>query len=265
MRSKLNRVFAFAAAAAMSFGGIGAAFAATIDVSSVNGSWSSTDPSNPPGLVGLNTNAVSWGTPLGSQKSGYSFVGAAAGQIETGTDFDLGTFTHNNFVIAAGTSIKGAGLSVIVNLMIGGVSQAVNTVFDFKHLESPNTPARGRACADGGRYGVGVNASGCADRVTITNNAASQQTFDIDGLQYILEITGFTRAGQLFSAFWTEENKSNSAMLRARFTLVGSNGGGNGGGNGGEPIPSPVPLPAAGWMVLTGLGALVAARARRKA
>lgn len=269
MRSKFNSVFALATAAALMLGGVSAAIAATVGVSSVGGIWTSTDPSNPPGLAGIGTSAVSWGVPLGRKKSGYSFVGAAAGQIETGVDFDLGTFTHNNFVIQKDSSIRGAGLGVVVNLVIGGVAQAVNAAFNFEHWETDNNPRRG-GCADGGANRVGVNASGCADRVTITDNSATQEKFVIDGFEYILEITGFTRAGQLFSAFWTEENRANSAVLRARFTLIGPAGGGGPNPNPNpnpnpEPAPSPVPLPAAGWMVLTGLAALAAARARKKA
>jgi hypothetical protein len=263
MRSKFKSVFALATAAAVLLGGVSAAIAATVTVADVAGVWTSTDPANPPGLAGLGTNSVSWGVPVDTQKSGYSFVGAAAGQVETGVDFDLGTFTHNNFVIQAGTSIRGAGLGVVVNLVIGGVTQAVNAAFDFSHWETNNQPRRGGACADGGRFGVGVNASGCADRVTILDNKASQQSFVIDGFEYILEITGFTRAGKLFNAFWTEENKANSAILRARFRLVGPSGGGSS-GEPGPTTPSPVPLPAAGWMMLAGLGVLGAARARKK-
>ena len=257
MRSKFNSVFAFAAASVITLGCVGTSLAATIGVSNVGGTWTSTDPTNPPGLAGIGTNSVSWGKPLSRKKSGYSFVGAAAGQIETGVDFNLGTFTHNNFVIKEGTSIRGAGLGVVVNLVIGGLNQVVNAAFNFNHWETKNKPKRGAACANGGANRTGVNASGCADRVTILDNAATQETFVIDGFKYILEITGFTRGGELFSEFWTQENKANSAILRARFTLVGSV-------DPVDPPPSPVPLPAAGWMVLTGLGALAAARARRK-
>ena len=264
MRSKFNSVFAFAAAAAITLGCVGTSFAATIGVSSVGGIWTSTDPANPPGLAGIGTNSVSWGKPVDRKKSGYSFVGAAAGEIDTDRDFDLGTFTHNNFVIKPGTSIKGAGLGVVVNLVIGNVAQAVNAAFTFDHFETQNTPKRGALCANGGANGSGVNAGGCADRVKILDNSASKESFIVDGFEYILEITGFIRNGAFFTDFWTEENKANSAILRARFTLVGPAGGGGGGDPAPLPVPSPVPLPAAGWMVLTGLAALAAARARRK-
>lgn len=261
MRSKFNSVFAIAAVAAFSLVSVGSAIAATVQVAGVNGSWTSlVPPTGPTNVKGLGTSSVLWGTPIGKKQSGYSFVGAAAGEIETGEDFDLGTFTHNNFVIQNGTSITGAGLSVVIDLVIGGVTQVVTAAFNFSHWETDNKPAKGVACANGGAYRSGVNKYGCADRVTILDNTATQQTFEIDGFLYILEITGFTRAGQLFSDFWTQEKAANSAILRARFTLIGPKNN----NNGENPTPSPVPLPAAGWLVLTGLGALAAARARRK-
>ena len=265
MRSKFKSVFAFATAAAVILGGINAAFAATVGLSSVGGIWTQLVPM-PPGVKGLNTNSVSWGTPYNGtvagdpngKQSGYSFVGAAAGTIQTNTNFNLGTFTHNNFVINSGTSIMSARLSVSVNLMIGSVNKVVNTAFDFLHDETNNLSS---VCKNGAANGSGDNVNGCADNVKILNNTASDQTVEIDGFNYILEITGFTVAGQFFNEFWTIENQANAAVLQARFTLVGPTGG----GGGGEPPPAPVPLPAAGWLMLAGLGALSAARTRRKA
>lgn len=265
MRSKFSSVFALATAAAISLGAAGAAFAATVGVTSVGGAWTTTDPIEPVLLSGRNTSAISWGQVYSGsttgKQSGYSFVGEAAGNIETGTDFKLGTFTHNNFVLEPGTSISRADLSVGINLMIGGVSKIVNAAFNFNHFETMNNGETTGRCANGGENRVvgGVNSNGCADRVTITNNTASNQSFEIDGILYILEITGFTIAGKLFSEFWTVEDQKNEAILNARFTQVGVVPPKEV-----VPTPSPVPLPAAGWLVLTGLGALAAAKARRK-
>lgn len=265
MRDKLKSVFGMVIAAAITVGACGAAVAATVGVAGVSGTWTTLMPPNgPTNVKGLDTSAVSWGTPYGNSKkqSGYSFVGAAAGEIETDKDFDLGTFTHNNFVINAGTSITGANLGIIIDLVIGDVTRVVNAAFSFDHWETKNNGESNGRCADGGKRGAGVNAAGCADRVTINDNTSSSESFEIDGFMYILEITGFTVAGQFFSQFWTSENAENSAILKARFTLVGPATG----GGGGEPIeqPSPVPLPAAGWMILSALGALAAMRATRK-
>lgn len=281
MRSKCNLVFAFAAAAAITLGAASATFAATVSVTDVNGAWATTDPSYPAGFSGLGTETIKWGTPFyasNGPQSGYTFNGAAAGEIKEGVEFDLGTFTHDNYVIALGTSILSADLSVVIDFVIGTEIQKVTTQFGFKHWETDNNQTTTQnfslaslfsgsstysgVCANGeANGGSGVNRAGCADRVTLLNNTSSNQTFKIDGLLYILEITGFTVNGVFFSEFWTTENAQNSAMLRARFKLycpTGSCGGG------GEPPPSPVPLPAAGWMLLAGIAALTAARGRRK-
>lgn len=273
MRSTFNPVFALATVAAMTLGSASTSLAATVGVTGVTGNWTALlPPVGPTNVNGLNTNTVSWGTPFvgaggSGQQSSYSFIGEAAGQIETGKNFNLGTFTHNNFVINTGTSIEGANLSVGVNLMIGGVSKAINAAFHFDHDETKNAGEANGLCKNGGANHVDLNLNGCADRVSIQNNTNNNQSFEIDGFLYILEITGFTVAGKLFSEFWTTENAKNSAELQARFTLVGAVPGVPGVPGGGEPVPppAPVPLPAAGWMILSALGALAATRARRKA
>lgn len=264
MIGKFNTIFALATAAAIAFGGATSVVAATLNVGNVDGKWTglTSDPNHIPTEVkGLNTSSVSWGTVYSGSKtgkqSGYSFVGAASGQIETDTNFDLGTFTHNNFVINPGTSITGAALGLVVNMMVGGVDRALTTRFNFSHDETLNNGEANGLCKNGGANGSGVNAAGCADRVSILDNASQQDSFEFGGFLYILEITGFTQAGVTFSEFWTAEDQANSAILRARFTLVGPV-------DPIDPPPSPVPLPAAGWLMLAGLGALAAARARRK-
>lgn len=269
MRSKLSTVLTLAASALMAFSIQSASVAATLDVSDVSGTWTGLlagNGQNPTNVNGLNTNSVKWGTPHKSsrtrQQSGYSFIGEASGAIESDKDFDLGTFTHNNFVLNSGTSISGAGLGLVVNMVIGGVNRALTTVFKFSHDETLNYGESNGVCKNGGSNYSGVNSNGCADQVKILNNTDDQQAFEVDGFLYILEITGFIQDGQPFTEFWTTEDAANSASLRARFTTIGPV----------DPVdpidpvepPAPVPLPAAGWMVLTGLGALAAARARRR-
>ena len=192
MMSKFNSVFALATAAAFIFGGVSSAAAAVLDVSNVSGNWTglTSDPSHvPSNVTGLNTNSVSWGTPHATSKtgrqSGYSFVGAAAGQIESDTDFDLGTFTHRNFVINSGTSITGAGLGLVVNMVIGGVGRALTTAFNFRHDETNNFGEANGLCKNGNANGAGVNSAGCADHVTILDNTAQQDTIEIAGFLYI--------------------------------------------------------------------------------
>ena len=263
MRSKLNSVFGLVAATIVAFGVQGVANAAVLNVSDVSGTWTgltSSPAEIPQSIVGLNTGSVSWGVPIraGGQQSGYTFVGSAPGQIESDKDFNLGMFTHNNFVIVTGTSIAGAALGLVVNMVVGGKPRSLPASFNFSHDETLNIGEAG-FCKNGlTNFGTGDNRNGCADRVAILNNTAQKESFEIDGLLYILEITGFIKGSSTFSEFWTVENEANSAYLRARFTFVGRAGPI-------DPPPSPVPLPAAGWLLLAALGALGAARARRKA
>jgi hypothetical protein len=248
---------------ALALGVAGASSAATLDVSGVNGSWTgltSGSGQNPTKINGLGTNTVRWGTPFRGkggtgEQSGYNFTGMASGGYESGVEFDLGTFTHFNKTIKAGTSISGASLGLAVSIAIGGVPQAITAAFNFAHDETLNDGESSGRCKDGGALNVGINDRGCADQVTILNNAGSANQFAINGVLYVLEITGFVVGGQPFTEFWTRERADNTAVLRARFREVG--GTTSGGGGGGNPTPSPVPLPGAAWLILTALAAMV--------
>jgi hypothetical protein len=253
-------------AAVMAVGTFASAQAATLDLTSVNGVWTGLQPNNGrTDLNGLGTNTVRWGKPFKGQggtgeQSGYSFIGSASGTFVDNLDFELGTFTHFNRTINKGTSITGASLGLTVGVVIGGVSQAITAAFNFDHLETDNRESGG-ACENGAASGVGVNVNGCADRVRVLNNAGSTNQFVIDGITYILEITGFVVDGQKFTEFWTTERAPNSAILLARFRVVG--GTGSGGGGGGDPTPSPIPLPGAAWLILSALAAMAVVGRKR--
>jgi hypothetical protein len=263
MRNMVQNMRTLAVAATLAFGVAGLASGATIDVSGVNGTWTgATAESAGSNVTGQNTNRISWGQARsGNGQSGYGFAGSAVGLFETGTEFQIGTFTHYNRPITTGTSITGANLGLAVSIVLGGLNQAITASFNFVHNETPNQGTNG-VCANGGTPGTGINSSGCADRVTILDNSASQVPFELDGVLYVLEITGFIADGQAFSEFWTRENADNSAILLARFKEVGrttSSGGGGGGGT-----PSPVPLPGAAWLILSALAAMVMAGRKRQ-
>jgi hypothetical protein len=161
--------------------------------------------------------------------------------------FDLGTFTHRNQPIQAGTSITQATLKVFFDFMIDDdplmtiISRS--STFVFKHLETPNGAD---PCADGGDNGVGVNVNGCADNVDPVTNPAFSEAFDVGGVTYLLDVTGF----DIGSSFWTVEGATNTATIQARFTA--------------KENVAPIPLPAAGWLLLSALAG-AAALARRRA
>lgn len=253
-------------AALLVVGTVASVQAATIDLNSVKGVWTGLKPNNGRNdLNGLGTSTVRWGKPFKGvggtgEQSGYNFTGSASGKFNDGVDFELGTFTHFNRTISKGTSITGASLGLSVAIVIGDVSQAITAAFNFDHWETDNN-AGGGTCADGGASGVGVNVNGCADRVRVLNNAGSANQFVINGITYILEITGFMVDGQAFTEFWTTERAPNSAVLLARFRVVG--GTASGGGGGVDPTPSPIPLPGAAWLILSALAAMAVVGRKR--
>jgi hypothetical protein len=255
---------ALAVLSTFALGFAGTMQAATLDVSGVNGTWtglSSGTGQNPTHINGLGTSTVRWGTPFRGaggtgEQSGYNFTGIATGIFNSGVEFNLGTFTHFNKTINKGTSISGASLGLAVSIAIGGVPQAITAAFNFAHDETLNFGESNGRCKDGGALNVGINDQGCADQVTILNNAGSANQFTIDGVIYVLEITGFIVGGQPFTEFWTRERADNTAVLRARFREVGGTTSGGGGG-GGNPTPSPIPLPGAAWLILSALAAML--------
>lgn len=257
----MTRMKSLVLAAGVAIGAVVSAQAAVLNLNSVGGTWtglSSGNGQNPTFVNGLGTNTVRWGTPYqgpggNGQQSGYSFGNGASGAYNSDVEFDLGTFTHFNNTINGGTSISGASLGLAVSIAIAGVPRAITAAFNFAHDETLNFGEPNGRCKDGGALGAGVNVNGCADQVTILNNAGSANQFVIDGITYALEITGFLVGNQPFTEFWTIEQAENAAILRARFREVGGTGSGGGGG---DPTPSPVPLPAAAWLILSALAAM---------
>lgn len=226
----------------------GAAHAGTISITSVTGEW--TNIVGGALTSGVGTNKIRWGENTGYGQSGYDFTGIApptlAG-LPPDTVFDLGTFTHHNNPISAGTSITAATLKVLFNFVID--SDPMNTIsrsstFVFKHNETDNGA---NPCADGGTVGIGVNVNGCADNVDPATNPNFSESFTVDGIEYLLDVTGFN----IGSSFWTTEQASNTATIQARFTEKSN--------------VAPIPLPAAGWLLVAAVAGVGAVSRRRKA
>lgn len=199
----------------------GLAPAATVDIQNIVGAWSNGVPAANVTIDNSNPALATarWGT--GGPQSGYDFAPAAGTTTVTvppspSGDFTLGTFTHINNPINAGTSITSIMLTVTAQIIIDGNDQGNRSfVFDFSHLETDNAAD---PCADGGPNGVGVNANGCADRVSVGYNNLSE-TFVIGSDTYTLNLVGFLIGGNPASVFWTMENASNPAELRANVSL----------------------------------------------
>ncbi len=229
MKSLSGYLLAGAAAAALLVPA--AADAAIVTFNSLTGAWSMVAP---PGLSpaptitnqGTTTPQIRWGTPAstGGERSGYLFAADTTPfsinmPPSPSNPFDLGDFTHYNFPINSGTSITGVRLTLTANILVDNEDGtgthdlgAFNFIYDISHFETPNAD---NPCANGEANNQGVNVNGCADRVIFTLNTAESQFFQVGDTDYTLNILGFDIGGTTVQQFWTTENQSNTATLKA--------------------------------------------------
>lgn len=202
----------------------GVAQASMVSLSGITAEWFDGNPAA--NVTYLNNPSAApsarWG--VGSPQSGYDYV-VAADPINfvvppsPSPNQVLGTFTHLNNPISAGTSITDIKLRITATVSIDAVSQGIRTFeYGFDHWETPNGDA---TCANGGAYGVGVNINGCADRV-IANWLSSSEDFTVGSDIYTLNILGFsttTDGSSPFTEFWTAESANNNAYLIGNVAL----------------------------------------------
>jgi lamin tail-like protein len=160
------------------------------------GSWPATTAGS--SATGLNTEHVTWGQTSGN-KSGYMFRGGTVDVKLDGSEFTLGTFTHENFPISMPTQEFDVDLRVNVAFEDGTTSAFS---FRFHHNETPN---------------VGSSPEDLVDLPTFI----SPETVMVDGEQYKVLISGFKQNGAIVRQFVSPENGSNSADVVALFTRPG--------------------------------------------
>ncbi|WP_405098421.1 choice-of-anchor K domain-containing protein [Micromonospora sp. NBC_01412] len=163
------------------------------------GNWPSLSVT-PPNLNGLGTEHVRWGIPAGSGQSGYVFRGGSVEVRTDGTEFTLGTYTHENFPIVA-MSAQQFDVDLVVRVAFEDGTEA-DFSFRFHHNETPNdgpTP----------------------DDVVDLPTFVSPETVTIDGVEYGVVISGFKQGGQIVRTFISPENGANSADIVAIFARVG--------------------------------------------
>lgn len=165
-----------------------------------SGVWPSMTAS-PPGLGGLGTSNVRWGVPAGGAgQSGYRFTGRTTEVLTDGTEFVLGTFTHDNFPVY-GFQPNQFDVDLRVNVVFNDGALIRDFSFRFHHNETPN---------------VGAYPQDLVDLPTLQ----SPETVEIDGEEYALVIAGFKQHGQIVTRFVSEENGSNSADIVAKLQLI---------------------------------------------
>ncbi|NBE56110.1 choice-of-anchor K domain-containing protein, partial [Streptomyces boluensis] len=101
-----------------------------------SGTWTGIAPS-PDNVSGINTANATWGVPDGQGKSGYVFSGGTKEVKADGTEFTLGTFTHQNYPVYSGANNQfDVDLSVVVRFEEDDSDRTFT--FRFHHFETPN-------------------------------------------------------------------------------------------------------------------------------
>src|SRR4051794_26411696 len=164
-----------------------------------SGVWPSISASLP-GTNGLGTANVKWGVPAGGGQSGYRFTGQTTEVLTDGTEFVLGTFTHDNFPVY-GFQPNQFDVDLRVNVVFNDGALIRDFSFRFHHNETPN---------------VGPAPQDLVDLPTLQ----SPETVELDGEEYALVIAGFKQGGQIVTRFVSEENGANSADIVAKLQLI---------------------------------------------
>ncbi|MDX1811055.1 MAG: THxN family PEP-CTERM protein, partial [Gammaproteobacteria bacterium] len=121
--------------------------------------------------------------------------------VETGEIFTLGNFTHNNQPVWE--SISSAQLNITADLTIGGSSLSEGPfTFSFLHDETSN------GCEP---------QPDCANDIVSFTSLISSDSFFVDGVEYTLDLIGFSVNDVTTTEFSTFEGQSNIAQLQAVF------------------------------------------------
>ncbi|MBC8468419.1 MAG: choice-of-anchor K domain-containing protein [Planctomycetes bacterium] len=176
---------------------------ADLMLTAVDGDWS-----NPVG-PGVSTvlypsvgsqDQIRWGNhPFGGEQSGLGFTGAATPPaIVLGDAFEIGQLAHFNYPIYSDSVIVSADLTI--NLTFSTTQSFLLT------LGINETPNEGTSSWD--------------DIISFPSSYP-EQTFDISGDLYTLQLLGFgSNAGSLLSGFSSPEGGTNSTLLWGKIEHV---------------------------------------------
>lgn len=153
---------------------------------------------------------VRWGRPVTpAGKSGLKFTGVGFSSFDVGEIFKIGTLEHfNNAISSAATA---AELNITLNFSDPAISQVFNFAFGINETTNNATP-----CPAG-------DTAPCDDIITFPN-AFPSSTFSIDGMDFTLELLGFsdspdgTPINQFISQEFDQGTGTNSTMLFGRIT-----------------------------------------------
>jgi hypothetical protein len=191
---------------------IGPAMGQAIQASS-SGKW--TAVSGGSGVTGVNTNEVKWGSGQYGQ-SGLRFDGQSVSSA-FGQEFCLGMLTHFNWPIS--NAANGATLKVTLDFSTPALPDAPFT-YQMGIDETTNYDSCGQ-CVMG--YSPCDPSNPCPDKISWPATPPADQTFDLNGDTYTLQILGIRdscSSGSSLPYFITQEYKNNVGYLVGRIVLT---------------------------------------------
>lgn len=215
--------------------------------SAVGAATVNTDNGDGDPTVDGETVEIFWGTPATNNgQSGYSFAPTPVSFLaDPDMAYSLGTFTHfNQPIFDSGGSLDSVELAFHFAGSPEGVpvTASFDAIFDFEHDETLNTATLAGCDPQ-------VSTTPCDDVVTVSAQGGPDEIVDVGNTRYIFSLLGFSpdgTDGSFESVFFTEEGENSSRDLWFQYSV------------------SVVPLPAAGWLLLAGIGGLAAVGRRRK-
>ena len=183
----------------------GSAHAATININLIQSVWGNVVIDNPNTLSGVGSNEITWNVPLsGGDHSGFRFDNAAPLSTQASTAFSLGQFTYFNYP-QMGENLHSADLYINADLNIGGTTAAANSMSVPFSLHAISGNCNNPNCT--------------RDQIKL-KGTESIATFNVGGMQYSLDITGFMIDGKLKNVMHVFDNDQSTASLMAEFRVI---------------------------------------------
>jgi hypothetical protein len=182
-----------------------------------SGTWGEPDPGSntKPTSTGVGTHEFKWGQAItddpdfGTEANKLTFTGIDKNKpflAKVGSLFKVGSLTYSNGIVPLGTNVDSVPLNLNLSFT-NPVNYSEEFKFDFELYNTPN---------------LGATPEENADSVIIMNKYGDRSFTDDQGIEYLLEMIGFSQDGGITTVnkFDVLEREQTTAGIYARITRV---------------------------------------------